>query len=479
MLRLGYYMKYEINDPIHKRITFTEDEKRIIDHPYVQRLRLIRQLGFVWLVYPSAMHDRFSHSLGTMHVAGKFAEQIFYNESYSILARLLSAGEKRFLYNIIRRAGLLHDVGHAPFSHSAEEAMPRVAALDLPRSWLKIPNEKRIATHEDYSALLLAGMAEGKNAVLSRDEAEIIASLIHHKKIKIPQSWPKYFSKKVNAEALHNLVRLLVSSDIDADRMDYLIRDSHFTGVTYGYFDLPWLISNLGVVEWRGGYAMSISDSGIHALEHYLFARHHMYLQVYMHKTTRCFEYYFRRAIAERETTYKIPASRDVYVKLRDATLQESIFAAAEKNPDSWSGLLMRRQPAKRIARIWGPKKEGAAIFRRLEGELKKIGVRSFFSYAESKFFDLTAEKHKKRKKDGEQNLEQVPIVIVRKHFDVVSLAPLADYAFILKHYHRDIRFGDIYILPDDYRSKNAAIQRIIRRYHIPSDSEIVPAKKL
>lgn len=469
-------MSLEINDAIHKSIWLSEREAKAIAHPFVQRLRFIKQLGFVSMVYPSATHDRFSHALGTMHVVGLLGRQMFYNESHSILARKLSAEDKEYLLTVIRLAGLLHDVGHAPFSHTAERVMPHLKNLSLPPGWYKDPNEDRLATHEDYSVVLIAEMAEGIGAVLDKEEAEVIASLIHHKKIVVPQNWIKRFSGKMDAESLHAFVRSLVSGDIDGDRMDYLLRDSHFTGVVYGHFDLHWLISNLGAVENQGQYMMSISDTGVHALEHYLFARYHMYVQVYMHKTVKCFEYYFQQALDTGETLYKIPPDTAHYTMLRDATILENLFEAGTVYPHSWSGRLLRRKPAKRIARVWDNPAQAETLFKQLSQELKHLGVHPFFYQNKSKFLDLPpAKEHSSRNGQGAFlfGLWTLPVVVIRKHLEVVSIAPIADYSFLLKHYHRDILISDVYILPEEYEKNTEAIKESIKKFRVFTASEI------
>ena len=465
-----------INDAIHKSVALSPHEVEVIDHPFVQRLRFIRQLGFVSSVYPSATHDRFSHSLGTLHIASLFAEQLLLNEEYSVLARILNSQEKEFLMHIIRLSALLHDVGHAPFSHTAESVMPQVSDLAIPQEWMRHPVSARLARHEDYSVLLLAGMSEGPHAVISREEAEIISSLVHHKFIRLPDSWRGHFSSSVNAQSLHGLVKAIVSSDIDADRMDYLLRDAHFAGVSYGHFDLPWLLSNLGSVASDGGYTMSISESGIHALEHYLLARYNMYAQVYMHKTVKCFDYYFHKAIDEKEIDYTIPADLDSYVAMRDSTLIELLFSAARGNPSSWSGRLMNREPAHRLARIWRDQGQVEQIFKDLHKELDAYGVRPFLHFTKRKFLDLPAiaSDDKSSEEDGSlfSGLATMPIVVVRKQFGIISSAPLSDYSFILKKYHHDMSVGDIYVLKNEYEARKKTIHTVIKKFHTHSPSE-------
>ena len=467
-----------INDAIHKAIVLSSREVEIVDHLYMQRLRFIRQLGFVAFVYPCATHDRFSHALGTLHVASLLSDQLLMNAESAVLARTLHTGEQEFLTRIIRMSALLHDVGHAPFSHTAESVMPELSELAIPESWMRGPIEPRIARHEDYSVLLLAGMSEGSHAVITLDETEIIASLIHHKYIRVPDSWRNHFSPAINSRSLHAVIKTIISSDIDADRMDYLLRDAHFAGVSYGHFDLPWLISNLGTVANGDGYEVSISETGIQALEHYLLARYNMYTQVYMHKTVKCFDYYFHKAINEKEIDYKIPSSREAYVAMRDSTLIELLFAAAQRNSVSWSARLVNREPAKRLARIWGSEIQTDAIFKQIRKELNHYGVQPFLHFTRRKFFELSEDEQE----DGSQEkkgslfsgLATVPIVVVRKQFGIVSAAPLSDYAFILKRYHDDVSVGDIYVLKDQYEVHKTTIHSVIKKFHTYSPTETI-----
>lgn len=462
-----------IRDAVHESINLTIREARIIDHPYMQRLRHIRQLGFVSNVYPCAIHDRFSHSLGVLHTASLFCEQLFHNNEYSILARKLSPHEKEFLTHIVRMSALLHDVGHAPFSHTAERVMPLLRDLAIPVAWMQSPFSERHARHEDYSVLLLFGMSEGDDAIISGEEAEIVASLIHHKAIRIPASWHRHFSPAINTQSLHAVIKTILSSDIDADRMDYLLRDAHFAGVSYGHFDLSWLLSNIGTVAFRDGYSISISESGIQALEHYLLARYNMYAQVYMHKTVKCFDYFFHKAIDEHEIDYRIPTDRDAYAAMRDSTLIELLYTAAKYNPSSWSGRLVRREPAKRLCRVWGDQQEAERIFKAINYELQPRGIKPFLYVTKNKFLELpqneSASSHNVSLFSG---LAAVPIVVVRRQFGITSLAPLSDYAFILKRYHDDLIMGDIYILRDQYEMHQHIIERAIKKFHTHSPTE-------
>ncbi|MCH7814032.1 MAG: HD domain-containing protein, partial [Planctomycetes bacterium] len=123
-------LPYEVRCPLHGSIAFTELERKIIDHPYLQRLRAISQLGFAERVFPGATHTRFSHSLGVMHLAGRIFEQVL-STAWQLLAQSFTAKELVYIWKIIRLAGLLHDLGHPPFSHSFEPLLPPQYSFDL------------------------------------------------------------------------------------------------------------------------------------------------------------------------------------------------------------------------------------------------------------------------------------------------------------------------------------------------------------
>jgi len=209
-------MHYELRDPIHKRIPFDTFERTIIDHPFFQRLRFIKQLSFILsYVYPGGTHDRFSHCLGAMHVAGMLFSHL--KDSDEFQSRF-TADELRALSRRVRIAGLLHDVGHGPFSHSSENVFPKLKELPLKWEWWK-QSEKivldRQATHEDYSVLLIQTLAEEK--VLGWDFAQDVASLIH------AEIRPSAFFDELKRKAptIQRILKGLVSGEVDCDRMDY------------------------------------------------------------------------------------------------------------------------------------------------------------------------------------------------------------------------------------------------------------------
>ena len=212
---------------------------KLINSKEMQRLRRIKQLGGTSLVFQSAEHSRFCHCLGVYFIVRKM---IFNSE----VGKYLSDYDKL----TVMCAALLHDLGHGPFSHCFEGAFG--------------------LNHEEYTVKIINGNSE-VNCIL--------------------ESFEKGFSKKVSSiiEKTHSNTILIqmISSQLDADRMDYLLRDSYFTGTTYGHFDLYRILRVMKVVDNKIVYKYS----GVQAIENYILARYHMYWQVYYHPTARSYEH--------------------------------------------------------------------------------------------------------------------------------------------------------------------------------------------
>lgn len=219
-----------INDPVYGFITVPDPVVfDVIEHPWFQRLRRIKQLGLTHYTYPSAQHTRFQHALGAMHLTG-LAVGVLRSKNIAI------TDEEAQGLNL---AILLHDIGHGPFSHTLETTI--VKALQ----------------HEELSALFMAGLNRQTGGKL--DLAMAIFS----------DTYPKRF--------LHQLV----SSQLDMDRLDYLARDSFFTGVAEGVISYDRIIKMLTVVNDE----LVVEDKGIYSIEKFLISRRLMYWQVYLHKT--------------------------------------------------------------------------------------------------------------------------------------------------------------------------------------------------
>ncbi|MEO8760271.1 MAG: HD domain-containing protein [Bacteroidia bacterium] len=219
-----------INDPIYGFVTLPDDFiYELINHPYFQRLRRIKQLGLTNLVYPGALHTRFHHAIGAMYLMTE-ALNVLQSKQIEITPEEIQA---------VTIAILLHDIGHGPFSHALEHAI--VQGIN----------------HEDISALLMQRLNEQYNGKLTLA-------------IKI-------FNNEYSKKFLHQLV----SSQLDMDRLDYLRRDSFFTGVSEGVISSDRIIKMLNVKNDE----LVIEEKGIYSIEKFIIARRLMYWQVYLHKT--------------------------------------------------------------------------------------------------------------------------------------------------------------------------------------------------
>ncbi len=234
----------QVRDPVFGFIPINGKEAEIVDTPVFQRLRGIRQLAFANLVYPGALNTRFDHSLGVCHVSGMMAKLLLDNEE-----------DRR----LVRVAALLHDIGHGPFSHVSEEALEIYADRDSLGSLI----EKREKIHELVTTEIIRNDRNLERIIGASDRDKICKLL------------SEGFSEPI--------LRSLISGPLDADKQDYLLRDSHFCGVKYGLFDIGQLHRELKAKDDIGGKQLMISEDGIHAVEQFVLAKYYITTQVYRH----------------------------------------------------------------------------------------------------------------------------------------------------------------------------------------------------
>jgi uncharacterized protein len=288
------HRQYEIRCPIHGFITLNSWEKEIISQPAFQRLRRIRQLAWTDQVYPGAMHTRFEHSLGVMHTATLLYSAIRH-ASADVLQDELGYKEEGLNRDLqlVRLAALLHDVGHAPFSHASESLFP-------------MENGTRFK-HENYSAAIVR--TELKSAIEDHPlnvtnygfKAEDIAALLDG-----------------STSAKQRLFwRDLIDGQMDADRMDYLLRDSFHAGVQYGKYDLNRVVNTVRAIPGTRGRAprLGISEGGWHAAEGLVLARYFMFTQVYFHKARVAYDVHLRGALEELLPNRQFPSPNGEHLK--------------------------------------------------------------------------------------------------------------------------------------------------------------------
>ncbi len=292
------HFPHVIRDPIHGYIRLTDAEIAGIDSREVQRLRQISQLGLTERVYPGARHSRFEHALGTLFVATRMLESL--RGRYGLEALLTPLGvsttetEYQQLLGVARWSALLHDIGHAPFSHVTEERLP-------PGS-----------THEDLTFQLIQnGDVEGRLRHAGQHLAESVTAVLNPNAADLPR--PLQF------------VRELLAGPIGADRMDYLLRDSAATGVSYGVFDLERVLHTLTPVEIDGRLALGVAQGGELAAEGMLWARFSMFQQVYYHRTRRIFDRHLNDYLETMLPRGRYPAALDEYLDWTDARVWECL----------------------------------------------------------------------------------------------------------------------------------------------------------
>ena len=269
-----------INDPVFGFINIPDEFiYRIINHPYIQRLNRIKQLGLAFYVYPGAVHSRFHHSLGAMHLMSEAIGQLQSN------GHPISGEEKSGAMACI----LMHDIGHGPFSHVLENTLV---------------NKVR---HEAISLLLMNRMNKEMNGKLDL-AIEIFKD-----------SYPKRF--------LHQLV----SGQLDVDRLDYLRRDSFFTGVTEGNIGSARILKMLNLKDDK----LVIEAKGIYSIENFLMARRLMYWQVYLHKTAVAAEKMLINTLRRAKVLSSQGVELNVTPALRYFLYNEVDIATFENNPEA------------------------------------------------------------------------------------------------------------------------------------------------
>ncbi|MCT4642042.1 MAG: HD domain-containing protein [Bacteriovoracaceae bacterium] len=327
----------EVRDPVHGSIHILDEEIPIIEHPFFQRLRNIKQLGFSEYIFPGATHTRYLHSIGVMHISSKVFDNLFKDK--------LSNQSFLKLKHTVRLACLLHDIGHAPLSHTTEFVMPLVKDLKLPKEFEVEPNGQ--ATHEDYTikAIVDSNFTKSFEQISKKYDVDpnCVAQLVTGYCLS-----QEYFT--IDGINYFALLHQLVSSEMDCDRMDYLLRDSYFCGVSYGKFDLDWIIDNLRIALVEKNAFLGISQRAVATFDDFLLCRFHMFLMVYFHYKSVCLEKMLKRYFSTSNNEYQIPSDIDEYLIHDDYHLMKIL-----RNSDNkWAKKIVNNHIPKKIFEAFG-----------------------------------------------------------------------------------------------------------------------------
>ncbi len=322
----------EVRDVIHGSVGLFPWELAVVDSRAFQRLRNIKQLGFSEFAYPCAVHNRYVHSLGACHLAGRVFQSIFREHFFSGVEVY-----HRFLY-LVRITALLHDIGHGPFSHAVEFAMPEVGALGLSDEIVG-KKKKRQATHEDYTLKIV--LDSSLTPVLEKGLGAFGITPHHVACVMNPALEERDDLFRDQGVNWRRILHQIVSSEIDVDRMDYLQRDSYFSGVSYGKFDFNWLLTNLGFHVVKKEAHLALSDRAIYTFEDFLLSRYHMFLMVYLHHKSVGYEETMSRYIQSPDCSFRVPGDVEKYVELDDAVFYEHL---RKDRKNEWARRILDRK---------------------------------------------------------------------------------------------------------------------------------------
>ncbi|QBM24083.1 HD domain-containing protein [Citrobacter arsenatis] len=291
----------KILDPIHGIIRLTATEIDFINHPLYQRLRNIKQNSFLYKVFPSAVHSRFEHSLGVLHLSYEILQNLHlnairYGKKYND-GHVFSGINAIPAHNVqeLRLAALMHDIGHGPMSHQFDSFMPNKEQLtalidDEYHDILKVLTcEKEQVEHEQLSlifTLVIFNELKKEGKISPEVKVDNIFKVIDK----------RYGNQSIvttvndrEVDILPLMTSIISSCPIDADRMDYLLRDSYFSGVKCGIYDYNRLFMSVVPVEEDGKIYLAYKESGIDSIAEFIGARSGLFAQVYFHKTNRAF----------------------------------------------------------------------------------------------------------------------------------------------------------------------------------------------
>jgi hypothetical protein len=337
--------KNEIRDTVHVFIQFDNDEKKVIDSRPFQRLRHIQQLALTNLVYPGATHKRFEHSLGVMELASRVFDVITHpqNVHRDCADRYPRNDELVYWRKCLRMAALCHDIGHLPFSHAAEKEL-------LPEGW----------THERLTVEII------NSEEMCSIWGSIRPPLVPLDICKIAVG-PKEF-KKIDSSDFSDwntiLTEIVTGKALGVDRMDYLLRDSLHTGVSYGRFDHSRLIDTMRILPRPtedNSPALGIEEGGVHSAEALLWARYFMFTQLYFHHVRRIYDLHLKEFLQHWLNGGKFSTDIESHLDITDIEVLASMRKIRDQTDHPAQKAASRILERKHFRLIYHPKSDEIA----------------------------------------------------------------------------------------------------------------------
>lgn len=346
-------MKNKYRDPIHGFIEISELENKIVSSPPFQRLRNIKQLAMTYLVFHGAEHTRFGHSLGVMFLVTKAFNSAVEKGEYEF-----SEAKKDWYTQILRLIALTHDLGHAPFSHASENVFPE--GMEHEGFTEKIVKETCIANYiREIGKTYQEKYGEEFNIT-----PELICNI--------------YMGRDPGENSEFTFLKSFMDSELDCDKMDYLLRDSMFCGVNYGRYDVDRLISSLTMYIQDGCPRLAIDEGGVQVFEEFVLARYFMFIQVYFHRTRRYFDIMLHRALKKILPDGKYPESTNEYLRWDDTRVIQEMQKNAS-NDESCKNIVNRIVYPRVLHTNTHPEGGDRREFKLMEGRLyEKYGKENF-----------------------------------------------------------------------------------------------------
>jgi len=398
----------KIYDSLHGFIRFDEYERELIDSLPFQRMHYIRQLGIAYLIYPGATHSRFEHSLGVMEIATRIFDKICQTVRPDVFQVVPRKGSAEYFYweKVLRLGALCHDLGHLPFSHVAETALLKekgheeltlniIESSYLKSFWEKIREKSNV-----------------QKAFPDRDiKEDVIKTAIGEDKLKL-------LGKNFMFTPWENIVAWIISGNFfGADRIDYLLRDSRYTGIAYGMFDYMQLIEQLRILPGDNGeLSIGIDENGIESAEALLLARHFMYKRVYQYPSVKALAFHLKRFMLSYCLENKHLLEIENFLYFTDADIITAIMhAAKDKNHSGYHdarAIIERKEHLKAIS---------------LPSHVKKETIEEFKKEHDVKDWQI----HLDFVEKGEKGKNELAFLVAKKHLKIMNIGECSE---ILKH---------------------------------------------